>query len=114
MQTFEDKIRFHAENSATRREFDAHIENIIDDIILLGGCEVVNEGKVFREDAVSFRLWTNSLRVGNELSSLIEQPKIYRYFCFDGESEDTVEAPTVEDFREIVEREVKEFAFDLF
>lgn len=114
METIEEKIRFFAENSKTRREYDEHVDQLIEDIFRFGGCEVRRLGKVFREDAVAFCLWTNSSYVGSELKKIIEKPTIRRYFCFAGESENTVKVPTVEDFREMVEDEVLEFAFHLF
>ena len=112
METIEQKIKFYAETSANRKEYDAHVENLIDNIISFGIMDVTRE-KVFGEDAVDFHPCCNSM-VGTSLDKEIERCTIRRYFCFDGESEDTVEVPTAEDFRETVGDAVREFAFPFF
>lgn len=112
METIEQKIRFFAEKSANRREYDEHVDNIIEDIIQFGIIYVTRE-KVFRQDAVDFHPCCSST-VGGELAKVVENCAIRRYFCFDGESEDTVEVPTAEDFRDMVGNAVREFSFDFF
>lgn len=114
MNTFENRFRNAAAEASSRVEFDKICSALTSDLIATS-LEVNRVGKVLGEDAIEFNVTAYIPGVGDELEKVIEKgTSIKRYFCFDGEREDTVEAPLLADFREQIAESVSEWAFDLF